>query len=125
MIERCTDFRLVRKFRLEDVCIDPGYFYLLERNNEKNEGIWFFHPLDDGLSIHANLTIRGRRAKQSALDAIDWIFGHTSVNIIYAVIPSGRKDVRWLANSVGFTFYRMHESGNRIYILNRLERMVA
>lgn len=125
MIERCTDFRRIRKFCDWDLSIDPGCIYLAEVHDGVDLGVWFFHPLDDGLSMHAEFAIGGRVAKRSAIEALDWIFANTSLNVVYAVIPPGRHDVRRLANSVGFTFYRKHEDGGRIYIIKRPERMAA
>lgn len=121
MIERCTDFRHIRKFCDWDLSIDPECIYLAETDNG---GIWFFHPHLDGLMIHANLTVSGHVAKQSATDAINWIFANTAWESVYANIPESRHDVRSLAYSVGFRFLNL-DGENRLYEFNRPQQMVA
>ena len=121
MIEPCRDFRRLKRISDLPVHISPNIFYLMEVENGEDLGAWMAHPFGDGLSLHAYLGIhcRGKAALTSALSALDWLFNHNSVNVIYAVIPYFRRDVRNLANAVGFRFLQTDHYGNRIYQINR------
>lgn len=122
MIEHSGDFRRVKRICDYPISISREVIYLIEVVDGQDLGVWLFHPYKDGLSVHVTLGAenRGKKAANSARDAFEWIFNHCQVNIIYAVIPPEKKNVRTLAQVVGFEFTGDDEHGNRVYTLERV-----
>lgn len=104
-MEHSRDFRRIRKLYPHDMDISQDSYYLIERMNGEDQGVWFFHPYDDGMMIHANFkeSFRGKLAADSARNAFKWIFEHTATNVIYANINNTKRHVQMLACAVGFS----------------------
>jgi hypothetical protein len=73
-------------------------------------GVVIFHPFRDGVKIHPNFILRGKRAYEVIEDSIQEMFsrGHTT---IYAEIDVNLRHVRHAAAHLGFTCM---EAGERM-----------
>lgn len=105
MIERTFDYRIVKELLGEDGCpvVSSEIFYLL--CNKK--GLIMFEPRKDGLQIHMKLPedMRGKKAAQAGLAALDWVKENTLIRNIYAAVLKTRRDVAFLAVHCGLTRY--------------------
>ncbi len=124
MIQHCEDFRRVVRIADWMVNISPTCYYLMEVEEEKDLGVWGFHPYLDGLMVHVNMTeeCRGKAAVESSKDAFKWIFDNTDTKTIYALIPETNKKVQVFAVSIGLSFIYSDKNKNRCY---KLERKVS
>lgn len=132
MIEHSRDFRRINKAAegAFPVHISPELTYLLEVHDSKDLGVWFFHPFEDGLNVHVNLSkhCRGPAAAASARNAFKWVFANTKINVIYAVIPVENQNARVLAYITGFRHIFSVDDGYKYYKLERglnKQRMAA
>ena len=120
MIEHCRDFRRVKKVWDRPIDISRETFYLLEVQDGRDLGVWWFHPCEGGMMIHVAMSeaCRGHEAAQSARAAIAWIFNNTDAAAIYASLAPDQRQVRTLAAHVGFEFICWYD-GARVYQLQR------
>ncbi len=116
MIERCFDYRRIKKFPAWHVLISDEVYYLMEIKCGKDLGLWTFHPWFDGLLIHANVgdECRGRDAVASAKDAFKWIFENTGCRKIYAAIPNDKRPAQFVASWAGMT-WQYNDETKRYY----------
>ena len=121
MIERCFDFRRVKKFYGERTKVSMEVVYLMEIENQKDVGCWNFHPWFDGAMIHAEMgkECRGRKAINSVRGAFDWLFENTPADKIYGIIPNDKRHVQIIAVHAGMTFLRDDNTGTRLYLMTR------
>lgn len=116
MIERCLDYRRVKKFPGCSICVSDEVYYLMETKDGVDLGVWSLFPWRDGVSIHADLgpKCRGKDAKESAKSVFKWIFDNTFYKIIYAFIPNNTRPAQIMASIAGMEY--MHtESNFRFY----------
>lgn len=109
MINRCFDYRLIKKLVPWQPIISNKIIYL----TEDNVGIWSFHKYRDGVKIHADMGVkcRGKKAIESAKSAFQWIFKNTEFKKIYAEIPIQNKPACHVAVYSGMQF--INENNNR------------
>jgi len=122
MIERCLDYRRVKRLAPWPLCISDTVYYLVDVEEGEDIGVWFFHPNNNSLQIHVNMKEghRGRRAAQSGRECFGWMFEHTSTKKIVAAIPKDYREVHVMARHVGMTFDGIDARGCRCYSLDRL-----
>lgn len=106
MIERCMDYRRIKKFINWPLVISSKIIYLIQSDNGKDEGVWTFFKNNDGSNsyiIHADMgeEVKGRKAVESGKAAFKWIFDNTKVDFIFASIEQHRKDVCLMAVHAG------------------------
>ena len=103
MIERTLDYRIVNRFISWPCVISSKFFYLMERNNKEDVGLWALHEHEDGLRIHADMgaKCRGQKAIESAKQCFSWIFRNTTFRKIYAGIPEENKPACQVAVRAG------------------------
>ncbi len=116
MIESTFDFRRVGRLAEEEPVISGDLYFLLEVENGKDIGLWTLHRCEGGLRIHADMSpdCRGKKAIASARSAFNWIFQNTKYDIIYAGIPTERKDACQIASRAGMIF-KWFFNGDKIY----------
>ena len=104
MIARLSDYRRIRKLRKGPVLVSEEAFYLSEEEGGASVGLWSFIPAGDTLTIHADLgpECRGKKALESAREALSWVFGHTEHRSIYANIPNTRRHAQFMCIWSGF-----------------------
>lgn len=105
MIEHSRNFRRIKKLWDLVISISIKDYYLIETEDGRDLGVWYFHPCEDGMMIHANMLVKGKRAAKSARNAINWIFEHTSSKVIYADIPNNKRHAQMMASVVGFELF--------------------
>ncbi len=112
MIDRCFDYRLIKRLADWPPVISQTIIYLVD----DGVGLWTFHRYRDGLLIHADMSdeCRGARAIESAKAAFAWIFDNTGTNKIYARIPAENKPACYMARWSGMTFIAT-EDNRRCY----------
>lgn len=106
MIERCTDYRRIKKFLECPVCVSSEIYYLMEIKDGVDLGVWILHPTihdTTNLTGHANLGdgCRGRDALTSARDAFEWIFTNTDFKFIVAKIPNVKRHAQFMVRWAG------------------------
>ncbi len=114
MIERSSDYRRIKRFT-EDYVISHEVLYLMERD-ETDLGVWTIHAWKDGAMMHANMGegCRGKRARDSARDALRWVGENTDFTRVY--VKTGVKAAQAMAAAVGFEF--LYPDGNeRVYAI--------
>jgi len=106
MIERCTDYRRIKKFPDWRMLVSHEVFYLMEVKDGKDLGVWTLHPWRDGLLVHVNLGdgCKGKDAKQSAIDIHQWIFANTHYKTIYAKIHNDKRPAQFISIMAGMKF---------------------
>lgn len=120
MIEHTRDFRRVKRLASWPIFISPETYYLIDVEDGKDIGAWMFTPRDGALTVHAAMKVGGARAAESAREAFQWIFGHTSHESIFAVVPEGHRHVQAMACHVGMEFYAVDGDGCRCYFVTDL-----
>lgn len=115
MIFRCTDYRRIKAFPEWTVCVSDKLYYLMDTRDGADIGLWTFHEAEDGAAMHASfgLGCTGKYIKDSAKDAIKWMFENTDYNVIYAAIPNDKRPARIMAVSVGMEF--MYKDDDKRY----------
>jgi len=112
MIERCLNYRRIKRLVDWPLVISSKYIYLLETLNGQDKGVWsfFVHPDADpvtgnGYVVHVDMQkdFRGKKVIESGKRAAKWIFKNTEADFIKAEIPKDRMHVRLIANRVGMT----------------------
>ena len=116
MIERCTDYRRIKKFPDWKMQVSSEIYYLMEIKDGVDLGVWTFHPWRDGLMIHASLICSGKEAKRSARNAFEWIFRNTDFKKIYAGIPNNKRPAQFMATMAGMKFKIANEK-ERFYLI--------
>lgn len=103
MIERCMDYRRVKKLVEWPLVISSEIIYLIDRVEDMDRGLWSFEPEGEGMKIHADLQpgCRGRKAIESAKEAFKWIFENTKAAFIYAGIPANNRAACYVATWAG------------------------
>lgn len=128
-LERTQDYRRVKKIADENPMQDGDtwnpvvsseYIYLIEVEGEKDVGLWIFEPEENYFLMHACMgsKCRGRKAVESALDAIGWLFENTDVDAILAPIVKNFRHARIIAQRAGLKVYAENEN-LKAYIMTR------
>lgn len=125
MIERLTDYRVVKRVVPWRVRIGEKFIYLAEKAGENVLGIWSYEPYEDGLRIHADLgkECRGSKAIYSAIRSFSWIFRNTEARAIYAGIPASNRPACQVASRAGMDYAWFDKNGEetvRWFILRRV-----
>lgn len=99
MIERCMDYRRIKKLVDWPLTISSKVIYLIETGSIKGVdlGVWSFFENSGGYEIHADMKIKGQRAVDSGKAAFKWIFDNTDAEFIKAEILKERRDVCGMA----------------------------
>lgn len=123
MIDRCYDYRRIKKFPDWRLCVSSKVYYLMEIKDGVDLGVWALHPKDEdditNLTIHANLGegCRGRDAIESAKNAFKWIFNNTEFKHIIADIPNDKRHAQFMARWSGMKPYGSSDK-NRSYSIS-------
>lgn len=122
MIERCFDYRRIRKWPEWRVRISSEVIYLMVVECGKDLGLWTLHPYHDGLMAHANMgdRVRGRAAKKSAYEVLRWVFENTSIEKVYASVSHERKHAKVMVISIGLNPIS-READADIYLITKGE----
>lgn len=130
MIERAFDYRRVNRLAKANqidantdwkLTISRKVFYLIEVQGGNDMGVWCFEPENDGVySMHVAMSPewRGRKAIDSGLDAIKWLYQNTNADNIIAPVPEYLKHAQRIPRGAGLV-YRGIEHGRKIYEMNR------
>lgn len=123
LIERCTDYRRIKKFPDWRVCVSDEFYYLMDTKDGADLGLWTFHEEEDGAAMHASfgLGCTGEYIKNSAIDAIKWMFENTNYNVIYAAIPNDKRPAQIMAKCVGMEFMYKDDDTRYYKITNSME----
>lgn len=121
MIERCTDYRRVKKLTSADICASPEVFYLIETDGVDDLGVFYFHECEGGYMIHVEMTnnFRGKQAAESYKDAFEWMFENTVCEKIIGEIPMQLRAAQFMARHVGATFDGIDKGVLRCYSLTK------
>lgn len=121
MIERCLDYRRVKRLASWPLCISDTMYYLIDVENGEDIGVWFFHPNGDAFQVHACMKDRhrGRRAARSVKECFRWMFTNTDTKRIVAAIPDAYREVCYMARHVGMSFAGVDGRAFRCYTLDR------
>lgn len=134
MIERVTDYRRVKKITdanpissdnpwqilaLDDV------FYLVEVEDGEDLGVWCLEP-ETGMRSHGRYLMhsamgprcKGKRAVESGLDAIGWLFEHTDADVVVAPVPAELRHARLIPLTAGLSPIGEH-NGSKLYMMDR------
>ncbi len=116
MIERCFDYRRIKKFPEWKVQVSSEIFYLMEIQDGKDLGVWTLHKGFDGMLIHASLgdRCRGANVVKSAKAVFRWIFENTDCKAIYACIPNDKRPAQFVASWAGMT-WQYNDETKRYY----------
>jgi len=122
MIERCFDYRRVKRLAKWPLCVSDEVYYLIDVEDGEDIGVWFFHPNNDAFQVHASMKEgnRGRRAAQSVRECFRWMFAHTKTKKIIAAIPKDYREVHVMARHVGMTFDGIDVRDFRCYSLDKM-----
>lgn len=120
MIERCQDYRRVKKFLASDMVVSDKIIYLMETKDDKDLGVWTMDPFLDGFNVHAKMgpECRGRKAVASLRAAFEWVFENTGHDKIYAAIPNSKRAAQMVASWSGMVAVKTNET-HRGYIMKR------
>lgn len=120
MIERCLDYRRVKRLSDWNVVVSQDFYYLVERENGIDLGMWCVHPWRDGALGHVSMgkDCRGRKAVESGKNALKWLFENTEFDKIYAVSPNEIRAAQLVAARVGMECIGADEE-NRYYLALR------
>ena len=127
MIERCTDYRRIKKWPDWHMIVSSEVIYLMEVKDGIDLGVWTLHPWSDGLLVHVNLgdDCIGKDAKASAISVHQWIFANTPHTNIYAKIHNDKRHAQFIAIAAGMTFIHA-ENDHRFYkITADIEEAIA
>ena len=118
MIERCLDYRRIKKFPEWNIWISSEVFYLMEIENGEDLGVWIVHPSNHRILIHACMgeKCKGRKAVESAKNAFKWVFENTEISKIYAIISNTKRPAQFVASWAGMK-YISKDSDNRAYVM--------
>jgi len=107
LIERSFDYRRINRLVVWPLIISSRIIYLIESNGSGDIGLWTFHNYEDGLMIHADMTLdcRGQRAVESAKNSFKWIFDNSEIKKIYARISVENRAASFIAISSGMKFF--------------------
>ena len=124
MIERCFDYRRIKKFPEWKVQVSREIYYLMEIQDGKDLGVWTLHEGFDGMLIHASLGegCRGRDAVNSARNAFHWIFDNTFCTKIYACIPNDKRPAQLVAKWAGMA-WQYNDEDKRYYKIEYFDVM--
>jgi len=124
MIERCTDYRRIKEFPEWTMCVTDKIYYLMDTRDGIDLGLWTFHEAKGGAAMHASfgLGCTGKYIKNSAKDAIKWMFENTNYDAICAAIPNDKRPAQVMAVSVGMEFMYKDET-KRYYQINNFKRV--
>ena len=102
MIERITDYRIIKKVAPWQPIISSEVMYLMDEEND----LWVFHPHKDGLISHVEMSerCRGKEGIERCKEALAWAFENTDKDVIYAEIDSDNKPACHNAVRCGFKF---------------------
>lgn len=106
MIERCQDYRRIKKFPDWPLWISSRVYYLIEVKDGIDLGVWTFEPAAKSnidFTIHASLgeDCRGKDAIGSARQAFHWMFMNTDCAHIHASIPNDKRHAQFMASWSG------------------------
>ena len=103
MIERCMNYRRIKKLVSWPLVISSKIIYLIQSDNGKDEGVWSFEPDGNGVKGHADIGKpgKGRKAIDGAMECIKWIFTNTEAAFISATIPKANKAACYIATCSG------------------------
>ena len=93
MIERCMDYRRIKKLVNWPLVISSKIIYLIQSEEGKDEGVWSFEPDGSGVKGHADIGVqgKGKKAVEGAKECIKWIFKNTEAAFVSAGIPTDNK----------------------------------
>jgi hypothetical protein len=93
MIERCMDYRRIKKLVTWPLVISSKIIYLIQSDNGTDQGVWSFEPDGEGVKGHADIGTqgKGRKAVEGAKECIRWIFKNTEAAFVSAGIPVENK----------------------------------
>jgi len=123
MIERCTDYRRIKKFPDWRMCVSDEFYYLMDTNDGADLGLWTFYEEEGVMVMHASfgLGCTGKYIKNSAKDAIKWMFENTDYNAIWAAISNDKKSAQFMAICVGMEFMYKDDGARYYKITNSME----
>lgn len=128
-LERTQDYRRVKRVTdanpMQDrdewnLVISSRYIYLVENDGEKDVGVWCFEPHEDVYLMHTAMTkdCRGKKAIDSGLNAIGWLFENSEVDAILAPVPKRLRHAQIIPRRAGLKVY--DDDGRiRTYIMTR------
>lgn len=128
-LERTQDYRRVKRVAdanpMKDrdewnLVISSRYIYLIENDGENDLGAWCFEPHEDRYLMHAAMgpDCRGRKAIDSGLDAIGWMFENSDIDAILAPVPKRLRHAQIIPQRAGLKVYDEDDS-IRTYIMTR------
>ncbi len=103
MIERCLDYRRIKKLVDWPLVISSKIIYLIQSDNGKDEGVWSFEPDGNGVKGHADIGVygKGKKAIEGAKECIRWIFKNTEAVFVSAAISRENMKACYLASWSG------------------------
>lgn len=103
MIERCMDYRRIKKLVDWPLIISSKIIYLIQSDNGKDEGVWSFEPDGEGVKGHADIGVEGngKKAIEGAKECIRWIFKNTKAAFVSAGIPLENSKACFIASKAG------------------------
>ena len=113
MIERCFDYRIVKRYLGVVPAVSSEIYYL----EEKGVGMWTVFKYKEGVQIHADLTkeCRGNAAVSSGMDVLRWLKKNTKAKTFYALVPKYNQAAGRIAISCGLTRSKEIEEGFTVY----------
>lgn len=128
-LERTKDYRRVKNITDQNpideqvewqLVISSRYIYLVENDGEKDVGVWCFEPYEGRYLMHTAMTkdCRGKKAIDSGLNAIGWLFENSEVDAILAPVPKRLRHAQIIPRRGGL---KVHHEDDRIrtYIMTR------